>query len=85
MYKRFFKRVLDFTLSLFVLPFVLIEILILGPIVFLTDRGPVFYNAERIGVNGRRFKMFKLRSMYVNAPIYAMPMAQHSIPITIHG
>ena len=68
MYKRFFKRVLDFTLSLFVLPFVLIEILILGPIVFLTDRGPVFYNAERIGVNGRRFKMFKLRSMYVNAP-----------------
>lgn len=68
MYKRFLKRVLDFTLSLFVLPFVLIEILILGPIVFLTDRGPVFYNAERIGVNGRRFKMFKLRSMYVNAP-----------------
>ena len=27
-----------------------------------------FYNAERIGKNGKLFKMYKLRSMYVNAP-----------------
>ena len=34
----------------------------------LTDRGPVFYNATRLGLKGKKFKMFKLRSMYVNAP-----------------
>lgn len=32
------------------------------------DRGPVFYNAPRLGKNMKEFKMYKFRSMKVNAP-----------------
>ncbi|RHB07212.1 sugar transferase [Holdemanella biformis] len=68
MYRRFIKRIIDFIFSLCALPFVLIEIILLGPIIFLTDKGPIFYNAERLGKDGKTYKMFKLRSMKVNAP-----------------
>lgn len=67
MYRLFFKRFVDIIGALIILPFVLIEIIVLAPIIFLTDRGPVFYNADRIGKGGKHFKMFKLRSMYVNS------------------
>ena len=43
-------------------------LVIFAPIIYFTDRGPVFYNAPRVGKNGKPFKMYKLRSMYVNAP-----------------
>ncbi|MBQ9964071.1 MAG: sugar transferase [Clostridia bacterium] len=69
MYKRFFKRVIDIAVSLIALPFVLVEILLLAPVIYLTDKGPVFYNAVRRGRNGNNFTMYKLRSMYVNSPV----------------
>ena len=50
------------------LPFVLLVVIIFAPIIYFTDRGPVFYNAERMGKDGRIYKMFKLRSLYMNAP-----------------
>ena len=31
------------------------------------DRGPLFYSQERIGKNGKHFKMYKFRSMVVDA------------------
>ena len=34
----------------------------------IEDKGPVFFNSERLGKDGKCFKMFKLRSMKVNAP-----------------
>lgn len=68
MYKIFFKRFLDILVSFLALPFVLLVVLILAPFIYFEDRGPVFYNAERRGRNGKNFRMFKLRSMYVNSP-----------------
>ena len=68
MYKNFFKRLLDILVSLIALPFVLLAIAVMAPFICLEDKGPVFYNAPRVGRNGKAFKMFKLRSMYVNAP-----------------
>ena len=68
MYQHFFKRLFDIIGSLILLPFVLLEIIILAPIIWLTDKGPVFYNATRAGKDYKPFKMFKLRSMYVNSP-----------------
>ena len=68
MYSKFFKRVFDIIGSLIILPFVLLEIIILAPFIWLTDKGPVFYNATRAGRNYKPYKMFKLRSMYVNSP-----------------
>ena len=44
----------------------------------LTSPGPVFYHQERMGVDGRRFRMLKFRTMQVNAeaesgPVWAGP------------
>lgn len=68
MYKHVFKRLIDICIGLVALPFVLLIIVALGPIIYFTDKGPVFYNANRAGKNYKPFKMFKLRSMYVNSP-----------------
>lgn len=68
MYERYIKRVLDLLIGIIALPFFLISIIIFGPIIKATDKGPIFYNAQRIGKNGKLFKMYKYRSMYVNAP-----------------
>lgn len=68
MYKHFFKRLIDIMISLVALPVLLIVLAIFAPIIYFTDKGPVFYNAQRIGKNGKLFKMYKFRSMYVNAP-----------------
>ncbi len=68
MYKSCIKRLIDILISVIAMPFVLLEILILGPVIYFTDKGPIFYNAERLGKNGKIYKMYKLRSMRVNAP-----------------
>lgn len=68
MYEFFFKRVIDVLIGIFALPFVLIIIICCAPFIWLTDKGPIFYNATRAGKGYKPFKMFKLRSMYVNSP-----------------
>lgn len=68
MYVHFFKRLIDILIGLCALPFIVLVILVFGPIIYFTDKGPVFYNATRAGKDYKPFKMFKLRSMYVNSP-----------------
>lgn len=68
MYSKRIKRVFDFIIGLLAMPFVLFVTVIMTPIIYLNDKGPIFYNASRIGKNGKPFKMYKFRSMMVNAP-----------------
>jgi undecaprenyl phosphate N,N'-diacetylbacillosamine 1-phosphate transferase len=68
MYSHFFKRVFDILIGLVALPFVLLLIIIVGPIIWFEDRGPIFYAGKRIGKYGKPFGMLKFRSMRVNAP-----------------
>lgn len=68
MYVEFFKRVFDVLVGLLALPFVFIAIVIFGPIIYLEDKGPIFYKAQRIAKGGKPFSMLKFRSMKVNAP-----------------
>ncbi len=68
MYKKYIKRVLDIVIAIIGLPFFCLIFMILAPIIVLEDRGPVFYNAPRLGRNKKIFKMYKFRSMKVNAP-----------------
>ncbi len=68
MYIHFFKRIFDLIAALIALPFVLILILIIGPIIWFDDHGPIFYAGKRIGKGGKPFGMLKFRSMKVNAP-----------------
>ena len=68
MYRCFFKRFIDFIIGLIALPFVLLIVIIMAPIIYCNDPGPIFYNANRLGKGGKFFKMYKFRSMYVNSP-----------------
>ena len=68
MYKHFFKRVIDIIIGLCALPFILLFIVIVGPIIYFEDKGPIFYKAKRIAKGGGMFGMYKFRSMIVNAP-----------------
>lgn len=68
MYVHFIKRVFDLIAVLCTFPFVIIAICIIGPIIYLEDKGPIFYKAQRIAKGGKEFNMLKFRSMKVNAP-----------------
>lgn len=68
MYKNFFKRIFDFILALIALPFWFIILIIVGPIIYFQDKGSIFYNTPRLGKDGKVFKMYKFRSMKMNAP-----------------
>jgi undecaprenyl phosphate N,N'-diacetylbacillosamine 1-phosphate transferase len=67
-YKKFGKRLLDLALAIAALPFFLAILLIIGPMIYIQDRGSIFYNAPRMGKDGKVFKMYKFRSMCLNAP-----------------
>lgn len=68
MYQKYIKRVLDLFLSILALPVFLILFIIIGPVIYLEDKGPIFYNATRLGKDGKQFVMYKFRSMKENAP-----------------
>ena len=68
MYKFLFKRIIDIIVGLCALPIVMIFVLIFAPIIYIEDKGSIFYLAKRIGKGGKTFNMFKFRSMKMNAP-----------------
>jgi undecaprenyl phosphate N,N'-diacetylbacillosamine 1-phosphate transferase len=62
------KPVLDLMIAIIALiPWSFIYIVVVM-LVKLDDGGPVFYTGDRIGKNGKKFGMYKFRSMQVNAP-----------------
>ena len=67
MYKRYVKRLLDILLTILCFPFFLVLTIIITPIIYLSDKGHIFYVADRLGKNGKIFKMYKFRSMKENA------------------
>ncbi|MDM0700704.1 sugar transferase [Clostridium perfringens] len=68
MYKKFGKRLLDILLSIPGLILLGILIIPISILIYLEDKGPIFYNGARLGKNGDIFYMYKFRSMKVNAP-----------------
>ena len=71
-YDRFGKRACDVAVGLVALPVVGVVTASCGAAIKLEDQGPIFYNAPRVGLNGREFTMYKLRSMKENAPDLVM-------------
>lgn len=65
-YRRVFKRWFDLALLLAATPIVLPLVLLLALLV-RRDGGPAFYVQDRIGLDGRVFRIWKLRTMEVNA------------------
>jgi exopolysaccharide biosynthesis polyprenyl glycosylphosphotransferase len=65
-YYLFMKRVMDLTLSVFVLVFLFPFLLTISLIIKITSQGPVFYKAVVIGKEGKPFSWYKFRSMVQN-------------------
>lgn len=63
----FLKRCMDIAGGLVGVIITGILIVILGPIIYIKSPGPIFFSQVRIGKNGRRFKIYKFRSMYMDA------------------
>jgi len=61
------KRVFDVTLSLLALPLLLPLMMFVALLIWLDNPGPVFFMQPRTGKGGRRFKMYKFRTMVTNA------------------
>ncbi len=64
---RFYKRVLDVSVSLVLLLLTLPLLLIVSIMIKIDSPGPVFYRQRRVGKNGKLFWCYKLRSMYIDA------------------
>lgn len=63
----FLKRLLDILGGLAGCLITGILFLILGPIIYKQSPGPIFFTQTRVGKNGKKFKMYKFRSMYMDA------------------
>jgi len=63
----FAKRLLDLAGGVVGCLLMCFMLVFLGPAIRLDTPGPIFYSQTRIGKNGRRFKIYKFRSMYQDA------------------
>ncbi len=66
-FKAFLKRTMDIVGGLVGSLFALLVMAIIAIPHRIASPGPLLYTSERIGLNGKRFKMYKIRSMYLDA------------------
>jgi exopolysaccharide biosynthesis polyprenyl glycosylphosphotransferase len=63
----FFKRAMDIAGGIVGMLMCGIFTIIVGPIIYIKSPGPIFFSQTRVGKNGHRFKIYKFRSMYMDA------------------
>lgn len=63
----FIKRGIDIVSSLIGLVITGAVTLIVGPAIYISSPGPIFFKQLRVGMNGRVFEFYKFRSMYMDA------------------
>lgn len=61
------KRAFDFIAAICGVIILSPVMLVIAILIKAEDHGPVFYKQVRVGKNGKKFKMYKFRSMFVNA------------------
>ena len=61
------KRVMDVVLSLLMLPLISPIMLVCAALIWIDNPGPIFFKQLRTGKGGRRFRMYKFRTMVKNA------------------
>jgi Undecaprenyl-phosphate galactose phosphotransferase WbaP len=61
------KRVIDICLVLMALPILIVLFILLAVLIRINSPGPIFYTQIRIGKDGKEFKIWKFRTMVVNA------------------
>lgn len=65
-----FKRMIDIIIALVALLIIALPMLIVILIVYIDDPGNVIFTQYRVGMGGRRFKLYKLRTMWRDTPKY---------------
>lgn len=63
----FLKRMLDILGGIVGCLITLVLTVIIGPMIYIRSPGPIFFCQTRVGKNGKLFKMYKFRSMYLDA------------------
>lgn len=66
-WQRSVKRMIDIVASIIAMVILLPAYIIVAIGVKMGSRGPIFYSHERVGIHGKPFKMYKFRSMYLDA------------------
>jgi exopolysaccharide biosynthesis polyprenyl glycosylphosphotransferase len=61
------KRAIDIAGSLVGCVITLAVCLVFGPVIYMKSPGPILFTQTRVGRNGRKFRMYKLRTMYMDA------------------
>ncbi len=77
-HQLFFKTFIDYFLSFFVLLFFVPIVPLLILLIKIDSKGPAFYKQERSGRNGRRFVMYKFRTMIEEAESQRFDLEQHN-------
>jgi len=85
-FKKVVKRAMDIGVSAIGLLLLLPVFIIVGLLVKLTSRGPIFYRQERVGMDGTEFTIFKFRTMGCDAekttgPIMSKPGDPRCTPV----
>lgn len=65
--QAFMKRAIDILAGLAGCIITGIIFIFIAPLIYISSPGPIFFSQERIGKNGKTFKMYKFRSMYMDA------------------
>ena len=61
------KRLMDIAGGLLGCLITAVLFVFVAPAIYIASPGPIFFTQERVGKNGKRFKMYKFRSMYMDA------------------
>jgi len=67
LYRKFIKRIFDFSASLLGLMFLFPLFIVIGLLIKLEDGGSIFFRQERVGQNWKTFKIYKFRTMIEGA------------------
>lgn len=67
MYKKSFKRIIDFLIAFFALIVLAVPMGIVAALIKITSPGPILFKQDRLGLNGKVYKIYKFRSMCVGA------------------
>jgi lipopolysaccharide/colanic/teichoic acid biosynthesis glycosyltransferase len=68
MYKRFLKSIIDWMLALIALVVLSPVLIVVAIAIKLDSKGPIFFRQQRLGRDGKVFKIYKFRSMVVHNP-----------------
>ncbi len=81
----FLKRCMDVFVTVLLLPVVIPLLAIIFPVIYLTSEGPVIFKQQRVGLLGKVFTIYKIRTMIYTKKGYTGYTVQNDKRITAVG